>query len=187
MAMPQKSDSHEARILEDCQKSIEYRFREPALLRTALTHSSAVALTGGESNERLEFLGDAILGQVITEYLFKRFPLYDEGKLTAFRSHVVDDDTCARISNRLKMGDYLFTGNGLTFNPAKHMNLLGNAFEALVAAIHFDGGPDAAKAFILKNLNPEIEQEAERVARADQRPAVGGSSCPGAQLGISGK
>lgn len=72
--MPQKSDSHVPRVLEDCQKVIEYRFRQPALLRTALTHASAVALTGGESNELLEFLGDNILGQVISEYLFLRFP-----------------------------------------------------------------------------------------------------------------
>jgi ribonuclease-3 len=160
--MPQKSDSHEARILEDCQAAIEYRFRQPALLRTALTHSSAVALSGGESNERLEFLGDAILGQVISEHLFVRFPSYQPGDLTTFRAAVVDCQACARISNRLKLSDYLFTGNGFKFDPAVHTKLLADLFESLVAAIHLDGGSDAAKTFILKYVNPEIEQEVEK-------------------------
>src|SRR6476646_4245835 len=101
--------SHEAEILEDCQQAIGYRFRQPELLRAALTHTSG-ADTRGASNERLEFLGDAVLGLVTCEQLYLRFPDYQEGDLTKIKSVVVSRRTCATFSRDLGLGDFIFLG-----------------------------------------------------------------------------
>ena len=158
--MAQESISHEAEILEECQNAIGYRFRQPELLRSALTHTSG-ADTRQASNERLEFLGDAVLGLVTCEQLFMLFPSYQEGDLTKVKSAVVSRRTCARISKLLNLGDYLFLGKGMNVYSAVPPNLLADVFESLVAAIYLDGGLDEAKRFILKYLDPEIEQVAE--------------------------
>jgi ribonuclease-3 len=150
----------EAEILEECQKAIDYRFRQPELLRAALTHTSG-ALTRAGSNERLEFLGDAVLGLVAVEQLFMRFPEYQEGDLTKIKSAVVSRRTCARISRMLNLGDFLFLGKGMHLQEAMPANLLADVFESLVGALYLDGGLEAAKPFVLKYLNPEIEQVAE--------------------------
>src|SRR5690348_9117398 len=112
--MPQEltTTSNETEVLEDCQKAIGYQFRQPELLRAALTHTSG-ANTRGASNERLEFLGDAVLGLVTCERLFLRFPDYQEGDLTKIKSVVVSRRTCARISRNLNLGDFLFLGKGM--------------------------------------------------------------------------
>src|ERR1700747_3272571 len=98
--MLRESITHEAEILDECQKAINYRFRQPELLRAALTHTSG-ADTRLASNERLEFLGDAVLGLVACEQLFIRFPEYQEGDLTKVKSAVVSRRTCARVSRQL--------------------------------------------------------------------------------------
>jgi ribonuclease III len=160
--MTQESITHEAEILEECQKSINYRFRQPELLRAALTHTSG-ADTRLASNERLEFLGDAVLGLVACEQLFVRFPEYQEGDLTKVKSAVVSRRTCARISQLLNLGEYLFLGKGMnnSYSAALPSNLLADVFESMVAAIYLDGGLDAAKTFILRHLAQEIEDVAE--------------------------
>jgi ribonuclease-3 len=159
--MPQElTISREAEILEDCQKAIGYRFRQPDLLRGALTHTSG-ADTRLASNERLEFLGDAVLGLVTCEQLFLRFPDYQEGDLTKIKSVVVSRRTCARLSRILNLGDYLFLGKGMHQHAVVPASLLADVFESLVAAIYLDGGLEAAKTFILKYLMPEIEHVAE--------------------------
>src|SRR5438128_1007957 len=151
--------SREADILEECQKTIHYRFRKPKMLRAALTHASG-ADTRLASNERLEFLGDSILGLVVCEQLFERFPTYQEGDLTKIKSAVVSRRACARISRTLNLGDFLFMGKGMNFHAAVPANLLADVFESLVAAIYLDGGLEAAREFILRHLMPEIEREA---------------------------
>src|SRR6266487_3280207 len=93
----------EADILEDCQNSICYRFHQPDLLRAALTHASG-ANTRLASNERMEFLGDAILGLVTCEQLYNRFPEYEEGDLTKVKSAVVSRRTCAQFAKELGLG-----------------------------------------------------------------------------------
>ena len=159
--MPQEATvSREAEILEECQAAIDYRFRQPDLLRAALTHTSG-AQTRLASNERLEFLGDAVLGMVAVEQLYTRFPEYQEGDLTKIKSAVVSRRTCARISRMLNLGDFLFLGKGMSVHEPLPANLLADVFESLVGALYLDGGLDAAKSFILKYLNPEIEQVAE--------------------------
>src|SRR6516165_349800 len=135
---PELTTSHDAEILEDCQKSIGYQFRQPELLRAALTHTSG-ANTRGASNERLELLGDAVLGLVTCEQLFTRFPDYQEGDLTKIKSVVVSRRTCARISKNLNLGDFLFLGKGMNIHAAVPASLLADVYESLVAAIYLDG------------------------------------------------
>jgi ribonuclease-3 len=161
--MPQElTASFEAEILEDCQNAIGYRFRRPELLRAALTHTSG-ADTRLASNERLEFLGDAVLGLVTCEQLYLRFPEYQEGDLTKIKSAVVSRRTCARISRALNLGDFLFLGRGMHVHQHGIMpgNLLADVYESLVGAIFLDGGLEAARVFILRYVGPEIEQVAE--------------------------
>ena len=150
----------ERAILDACQETIGYRFTRPELLRAALTHTSG-ANTRAASNERLEFLGDSVLGLVTCEQLFERFPDYQEGDLTMVKSAVVSRKTCTRFSQELGLGDFLFLGKGVHTYGAIPANLLANVFESLVAAIFLDGGWDASRAFILRFVRPEVE----RVAR----------------------
>lgn len=154
------SSKAEAEILEECQETIGYRFRQPELLRASLTHSSG-ATTRLASNERMEFLGDAVIGLVVVEQLYLRFPDYEEGDLTKIKSVVVSRRTCARMSKDLGLGDFLFLGRGMHINGLVPTNILADVFESLVAAIYLDAGMEAAKPFILKQLGPEIEEVAE--------------------------
>jgi ribonuclease III len=150
----------EDEILGECQQVLGYQFQKPKLLRAALTHASG-ADHRLASNERLEFLGDAVLGLVTCEYLFQRFPSYQEGDLTKLKSAVVSRRTCARISKRLQLGDFLFLGKGMNLHAAVPASLQADVFESLVAAIYLDGGLEAAREFILQHVGPEIEREAE--------------------------
>src|SRR6478736_9452335 len=109
--------NRERAILEDCQEAIGYRFNKPELLRAALTHTSG-ANTRGASNERLEFLGDSVLGLVTCEQLYERFPEYQEGDLTKVKSVVVSRKTCARFSRSLNLDEFLFLGKGMHLHHA---------------------------------------------------------------------
>lgn len=150
----------EAEILEECQKAIGYTFRQPELLRAALTHSSGANTRLG-SNERLEFLGDAVLGLVCCEQLFHRFPEFQEGDMTKVKSVVVSRRTCARMSRQMHLGDFLFMGKGMNAHHDVPASLQADVFESMVAAIYLDGGLEAARVFILRYLAPEIEAVAE--------------------------
>ncbi len=158
--MPETSTNYETDILEECQKAISYAFKQSDLLRAALTHASG-ANTRLASNERLEFLGDAVLGLVVCEELYQRFPDFQEGDLTKIKSVVVSRRTCARISRLLHLGDFLFLGKGMHVHTDVPASLQADVFESLVAAIYLDGGLEAARTFILKYMNPEIEHVAE--------------------------
>jgi ribonuclease-3 len=156
------SANHEAETLEECQEALGYRFRQVDLLRSALTHASG-ANTRLASNERLEFLGDAVLGLVTVEQLYLRFPDYQEGDLTKIKSVVVSRRTCARFSRDLGLGDFLFFGRGVHISgtAAVPPSMLADVYESVVGAIYLDGGLEVARSFILKQLGPEIEEVAE--------------------------
>src|SRR5438067_1513897 len=158
--MAETSTNYETDILDECQRATGYSFKQPEMLRAALTHASG-ANTRLASNERLEFLGDAVLGLVTCEQLFQRFPEYQEGDLTKIKSVVVSRRTCARISRLLNLGEFLFLGKGMIIHAVVPANLLADVFESLVAAIYLDGGLEAASRFILKYLEPEIDQVVE--------------------------
>lgn len=152
--------SFEAEVLEECQTAIGYRFKQPDLLRAALTHASG-ANTRLSSNERLEFLGDSVLGLVCCEQLFQRFPDFQEGDLTKIKSVVVSRRTCARMSRQMGLGDFLFLGKGMHVHHDVPASLEADVYESMVAAIYLDGGLEAARTFILRYLAPEIEHVAE--------------------------
>jgi ribonuclease-3 len=158
--MAQDVISSEAEVLAECQAVIGYRFRQPELLRSALTHTSG-ANTRLASNERMEFLGDSVLGLVCCEQLYIRFPEYQEGEMTKVKSAVVSRRICAKISKMLNLGDFLFLGKGMNGHYEVPENLLADVFESLVAAIYLDGGLEPAKDFILKYLIAEIEHAAD--------------------------
>lgn len=146
-----------ADILEECQRTVRYRFRQPELLRAALTHTSG-ANTRTASNERMEFLGDAVLGLICCEQLYHRFPEYHEGDMTKIKSLVVSRRICAWISRQLGLGRFLFLGKGMGNPDDLPENVLADVFESLVAAIYLDGGLDAARRFVQQWLTPIIER-----------------------------
>ena len=153
--------SREAEILDECQNAIGYHFRQPELLRAALTHASG-ANTRLASNERMEFLGDSVLGLVCCEQVYLRFPDYQEGDLTKVKSVVVSRRTCARFSKALNLGAFMFLGRGMNAHTDKvPSSLLADVYESLVGAIFLDGGLEAARPFILRQLAPEIEEVVE--------------------------
>lgn len=160
--------NRERAILDDCQDAIGYRFKKPELLRAALTHTSG-ANTRAASNERLEFLGDSVLGLVTCEQLFARFPEYQEGDLTKVKSVVVSRKTCARFSQEIGLGGFLFLGKGVHMYGEMPSNMLADVFESLVAGIFLDGGWDAAKAFVLRFIQPEIERVARDAISANAK------------------
>jgi ribonuclease-3 len=149
----------EMEILEACQEAIGYRFRQVELLRAALTHTSG-ANTRAASNERMEFLGDSVLGLVCCEQLYLEFPEYQEGDMTKVKSVVVSRRTCALLSAQLGLGDFLFMGKGMGHREQLPANVLADVYESVVGAIYLDGGLEPAKEFILKQLSPVIERVA---------------------------
>jgi ribonuclease III len=142
--------------LARCERRIGYEFRDRSLLCAALTHASG-AHHRLASNERLEFLGDAILGAVVCELLYCQYPDYLEGDLTKVKSVVVSRQTCAKISEALGLQEFLILGKGMSSHPSVPPSLLADVFESLAAAIYLDGGDAAARDFIQRFMGPEIE------------------------------
>jgi len=141
--------------LDQCQQLIGYQFNDLQLLYSALLHASG-ADRRRDSNERLEFLGDAILGCVVCEQLFHRFPEYLEGDLTRIKSVVVSRQTCAKISQRIGLEPLLIVGKGMS-SGVTPPSLLSDVFESIVAAIYLDGGDAASRRFIIQHMDPEID------------------------------
>jgi ribonuclease III len=142
--------------ISQCELRLGYTFSDKTLLLSALTHASG-ALHRLKSNERLEFLGDAILGFVVCERLFQLYPDYLEGDLTKVKSVVVSRTTCAKVSQSLSLQEFLILGKGMTTNPRVPASLMADVFESLIAAIYLDGGEHASREFILRFMEPEIE------------------------------
>lgn len=141
--------------LGECEETLGYSFTDRNILKHSLTHSS-IAPTRGQSNERLEFLGDAIMGAAVCEYLFETYPEYSEGELTRIKSAVVSRQTCAKMSKRLKFDRFLLLGKGLAIHERIPSSVLAAVFESIIAAIYLDGGWSAAKKFVLKTLSDEV-------------------------------
>jgi ribonuclease-3 len=151
----------ENEALQAVQAAIGYSFNDPKLLVAALTHAS-IADARVNSNERLEFVGDAILGMVVCNELYQRFPEYLEGELTKIKSAVVSRRTCAEISRELGLPRFLFIGKGMNGRTALPHSLAAAVYESLIAAIYIDSGSlDAARDFILRTADSHITQAAE--------------------------
>lgn len=136
-------------------KLIDYEFKDEALVHKALTHRSV----GKDNNERLEFLGDAILGMVIADELYKRFPDCSEGKMSRLRASLVKGDTLSELARDLSLGDYLKLGPGeLKSGGFKRSSILADAFEAIIGAIYLDSNLSTCRHFILSQLASRIEK-----------------------------
>jgi len=144
-------------ILREIEQATGYKFSDKGLLDRAFTHSSAVD-DRLLSNERLEFLGDAVLAVVICQTLFENFTDYLEGDLTKIKSKLVSRETCAAISRRLGLQKYLKVGKGMVSNRALSGSLAAGVLETVIAAIYIDGGFDAARDFILRIYGSLIEK-----------------------------
>lgn len=144
--------------MEQLQKRINYTFKDISLLHTALTHSSYANETHkGECNERLEFLGDAVLSIVVSEYLFSHYRDKAEGDLTKLRASLVCETTLAGFARQIQLGSFLKLGRGERKNGGdKRPSILADAFEALIAAIFLDGGMEKAREFVLSFTKSEI-------------------------------
>jgi len=141
---------------ERAEKIIGYQFKDPNLLKEALTHAS-VADHRLLSNERMEFLGDAVLDLIICEALYLRFTEYLEGDLTKIKSAVVSRRTCAEVSNETGLIDLLIIGKGISSREAMPSSLAAAVYESIVAAIYLDGGFDVVKQYVLRTMTPKIE------------------------------
>lgn len=136
-----------SRALDRLCEGLGHEFRDPALLATALTHRSA----GSDNNERLEFLGDALLGFIMAEELFRRFPDTDEGRLTRLRAALVKRDTLASVARALAVGECLTLGEGERKSGGwRRDSILANAVEALLGAIYLDAGMAECRATVLR-------------------------------------
>lgn len=145
--------------LELAQSRIGHRFASIDLLVRALTHAST-ADSRRDSNERLEFLGDAVLGMVCCELIFHAFPNYLEGEMTKVKSAVVSRQTCAQFARDLKLDELLVLGKGMLGQRTLPQSLSAAIIESIVAAIYLDAGMSAARTFLLPLLNPVIMKHA---------------------------
>lgn len=143
------------------EQSVGLSFNDKDILRQAFTHRSYLNEHRGEvvgHNERLEFLGDAVLELISTHFLYEHFPKKSEGELTAFRAALVNAVTCAEVASALDMNDYLLLSRGESKDNGRARSiLLANAFEALVGAVYLDQGYVSARAFIERYLFPKID------------------------------
>lgn len=141
--------------LELLCKALDYRFADLRLLEQALTHRSA----GGEHNERLEYLGDAILGFVTADVLFHRFPEANEGQLSRLRASLVKRDTLASIARQLEISKYIQMGSGeLRTGGHNRSSTLADAFEAILGAVYLDGGYEAVRQVLLNLFSVRYEK-----------------------------
>jgi ribonuclease III len=150
------------REFEALERRLGYRFGDRGLLEHALTHRSRAhedASGGVADNESLEFLGDAVLGFVIAEMLFRDFPHYHEGQKSKAKSALVSTASLAALAERLGLGEHLLLGRGEEKTGGRRkLALLADACEALIAALYLDGGLDEARRFLLRELSDEIER-----------------------------
>ncbi|HID56777.1 TPA: ribonuclease III [Candidatus Poribacteria bacterium] len=138
--------------ITELELKLGYRFHDPELLRLAITHRS-FAPKCGKHNERLEFLGDAVLGMVVSSYLYEAFEEYSEGELSKLRSALVNHKTLAKCAKELGLHSYMRLGRSeLREGCAERHSILASTFEAIVGAIYLDGGPSKAKEFVLKTV-----------------------------------
>ena len=139
-------------MIKDLETAIGYRFRNITLLQNALTHSSYANERWHDSlmsNERLEFLGDSILGMVVADYLYRNFPDSPEGELTRMRADMVCEKSLARVAGALELGRHLLLGHGEEQGGGRsRASILADATESVIAACYLDGGMEAAERFI---------------------------------------
>ena len=176
------SAEQESHDLVGLEAGLGHRFGDPGLLRDATTHRSWCAENGGTSNERLEFLGDAVLGMVVADQLFRDHPGLSEGHLAMIRAAVVSAPALAEVARVIRLGDSIRFGHGeLTSGGSDKESILADALEAVIAAVHLDGGPEAAGSLVrrlfgdrlvLAAVDPGIQDYKTRLQELAARESI---------------
>lgn len=156
------------------EKILKVNFKDKNLLRTALTHSSYAYENDSEDfNEKLEFLGDAVLGLVVTEHIYNRYPDMNEGKLAKLRASLVNASMLADLSEKLKIGSFLLMSNGAEQAGGRaNRSILSDCLEAVIGAIYLDQGYDVTKEFILGLMKDEIKERAGKKILGDVKSTL---------------
>ncbi len=147
---------------KDLESKLTYTFKDKKLLSLAFIHRSFYNENRqlvDEHNERLEFLGDSVLGLLISDYLYQNLPMQPEGELSQIRAHLVEASTCARFLQKLGLSSYVLLGRGEKLNEGRGRDtILADLFEALIGAIYLDGGLEEARAFFWNHFGEDIQQ-----------------------------
>jgi ribonuclease III len=155
------------------EKTINTNFNDKSLLKQAFVHRSYInenRSAGLEHNERLEFLGDAVLQLVITNFLFKKYPGKNEGELTSIRSALVNADACSSVAQKLGVNEFLLLSKGESKDPGRaRQYILANTLEAIIGAIYLDQGYEKAEEFIYKHITPLTEEIVAKGAWIDAK------------------
>jgi ribonuclease-3 len=142
--------------LDTFESVLGYVFQDKKILAKALSHRSSVA--GGLANERLEFLGDAVLGLVVSEYLFKRYPEYNEGNLTKVKAALVNEAMLSKVAGKLKLGQFIYLSSEEEKSGGRlKASIIADAMEAVIGAVYLDGGLVPAAAIVKKVLLDDFE------------------------------
>ena len=161
-------------MIKDLETAIGYRFRNISLLQNALTHSSYANERWHNSllsNERLEFLGDSVLGMLVAEYLYRTFPDRPEGELTRMRADMVCEKTLASVANSIGLGEHLLLGHGEEQSKGRTRNsILADAMESVIAACFLDGGMEAAESIVKRFILTEVP--VKKLNNADYKTAL---------------
>ncbi len=145
--------------MEALEKKLDYRFRDPALLRTALTHSSYANEHNCASNERLEFVGDSVLGMVTASALYLRFPDLPEGRMTRLRAELVCEQSLREVAEKLELGKTMLLGRGEEGTGGRSRpSILADCVEAVIAAVYLDGGMEPARRLIDRYILVKIDE-----------------------------
>ena len=163
--------SDQASKIAQCQEIIGYQFQDPSLLLSALTHASG-ASHRLDSNERLEFLGDAVLGLTVCHWLYEEYPEYNEGDLTKIKSAVVSRRACGKIACNLGLDRCLIVGRGVTRNRSFPRSLVSDVFESVVAAIFIDGGADVVRDRLREWLADEVTAAVESQGASNYKSSL---------------
>ena len=169
------------------EEKLGYKFRNSLLLAEALTHPSLAYESRRPhfDNQRLEFLGDAVLQLVLTEELFRLFPDFPEGRLTKLRARLVSRRALAQLAVELDLGDFVMLGRGEEASGGrKRVSTLADAFEAVIGAVYLDGGTDSSREVIMQVCGSRIEELAES---PEERNPKGQAEHRRMALGIGGK
>ena len=160
-------------MFDELEKNIGYTFKDKALLKNALTHTSYAYENRVSSNEKLEFLGDSILEFISSKYIYANYPKLKEGEMTKVRAEVVCEDSLHEVAKKHNFSDFLYIGKS---ESASHGNkkpaIMADSVEAVIAAIYFDGGLAEAEKFIVNNLKDAIEKSTKNVGMKDHKTVL---------------
>ncbi len=158
-------------LQEKAEKILGHTFNNRDLLKESLTHAS-IADNRLDSNERMEFLGDAVLDLIVCEALYRKFPTYQEGELTKVKSAVVSRRTCAEVANETGLTDLLITGKGISSRSMMPSSLAAAVYESIVAALYLDGGFDVVKQYVLRTMGPKVEEIASNTHQQNYKAVL---------------